>query len=206
MPETISNSRLETFCDGIFAIAITLLILEVKIPETENIHSGKELLHMLSSQWPSGFSFLLTFLTLLIAWVNHHHMAASLDKTSSVFIYANGFLMLTVIIFPFTAGVLGRFMNTGYSSIPIVIYCSAIFLHSIAWLTVFTAALSPKNLAKDEAGKKKIADTRKVVSYTCVFNLANVVLAFWFPVISLCLVTGGWIYYVYAGIVYTSIE
>ena len=201
-----SNNRLETFCDGIFAIAITLLILEIKIPDTENIHSGKELLQMLLSQWPSGFAFLLTFLTLLIAWVNHHHMSASLNKTSSVFVYANGFLMLTVIIFPFTTGVLGRFINTDYSNIPVMIYCSTIFLHSVAWLTVFSSAIAPKNLAKDEAAKNKITDTRRVIVFTCVFNLSNTVLAIWFPIISLCLVTGGWLYYIYAGIVYTSIE
>jgi len=66
--ERVKNSRLEAFCDGIFAIAITLLILEIKVPELGEIGSAEHLAANLAAQWPSWFSFLLSFLTLLIAW------------------------------------------------------------------------------------------------------------------------------------------
>jgi uncharacterized membrane protein len=206
MAESCSNSRLETFCDGIFAIAITLLILEIKIPETEQIHGAFELRQTLLSQWPSWLAFLLTFITLLIAWVNHHHMAAQLDKTSNTFIYANGLLMLTVIIFPFSTGVLGRFLDTPYATTPIILYCLTTFLHNVGWVTVFTSAVKPKDLSKDPTNRKKILQTKKDVTYACVFNLAVTILAFWFPIVSLCLVTSAWLFYLLSGIIHTSME
>ncbi len=130
MTKPIGNSRLETFCDGIYAIAITLLILEIKAPEIGNIHSAQELKHDLLLQWPSWFAFLLTFLTLFISWVNHLHMIALLNKTSNTFIYANGFLMLTVVVFPFSTMLLGRYINTEFSTLPVVLYCfNTFYMH-----------------------------------------------------------------------------
>lgn len=62
MAETIDNSRLETFCDGIFAIAITitLLILEIKVPSFESVHSSADLKHELVNHWPSWLAFMLS--------------------------------------------------------------------------------------------------------------------------------------------------
>ena len=170
MTKPVGNSRLETFCDGIYAIAITLLIIEIKAPEIGSIHSAQELKHDLLLQWPSWFAFLLTFLTLFISWVNHHHMIALLNKTSNTFIYANGFLMLTVVIFPFSTMLLGRYLNTEFSTLPIVLYCFNTFLHASAWVIVFKSAYKTKDLSKDEESKTKLVTTTKVVTYSGIFN------------------------------------
>lgn len=206
MTESINNSRLETFCDGIFAIAITLLILDIKIPETAAIHSTEDLGQQLLLQWPSWFSFLLTFLTLLIAWVNHHHLLAQLHKTSNVFIYANGFLMLTVVVFPYSASLLGQFMNTGYSTYPIVLYCFTIFVHNIGWVAVSSTALKPLDLSKNAVAAKNLISLRNLIIYSCAFNLAVTFIAFWFPITALVMVTLAWIFYLYAGITATAIQ
>ncbi|MBP7240307.1 MAG: DUF1211 domain-containing protein, partial [Saprospiraceae bacterium] len=79
------TSRLEAFCDGVFAIAITLLILEIKVPGLEAINSTHTLAHALWEEWPSWFAFLLSFGTILIAWSNHHGALKLINKSSSIF-------------------------------------------------------------------------------------------------------------------------
>ena len=72
MEEKNSNARLEAFCDGVFAIALTLLIIDIKIPSTQNIKTTDEFWLALKHLTPSVFAFLLSFITILITWVNHH--------------------------------------------------------------------------------------------------------------------------------------
>ena len=200
----IGNDRLESFCDGVFGFAITLLILEIKIPDFNDAHSSADIWNSLKNQWPSWFAFGLSFITLLIAWVNHHHLLKQLDKTSSVFIYANGFLILTVIVFPFTTSFLGRSINTTLAQPGIILYCLANFFHAVAWLIVFTTATKPKNLSKNEAAQKKVIATRSLVAKACISTAAITVLSFWFPIIALCLVTASWMIYLLSGVLQTS--
>ena len=77
------NERLETFCDGIFAIAITLLILEIKVPPLESVHSTADVWHAIALLWPSFFALCFSFTIILIAWIAHHNMLKTIDKSSS---------------------------------------------------------------------------------------------------------------------------
>jgi uncharacterized membrane protein len=206
MLESIDNKRLETFFDGVTAIAITLLILEIKIPELGNIHSLYDLGHELLSEWPSWLAFMLTFLTLFIAWANHHHMSVLLDNTSNAYIYANCLMLITIVVFPFATGLLGRFLDTEYFKLPIIVYCAVNLVHAISWWVVFRTSKNPIDLAKNADARKKLDKTSKVIAFSCLYNFSITVLAFWFPIISLCLVTVAWLYYLFAGLTYTSLE
>lgn len=205
MPDHSRNDRLEAFADAIFAIAITLLILEIHVPPVESIHSAQDLLRDVLSSWPSWFAFLLTFVTLFIAWVNHYHTVAQLDKTSPPFIYANGLLLLTVVIFPFSASMLGRFLDSPFRTLPIVMYCATTLLHNASWLLVFTTALVPRDLSKDAASARRIRATRRLLGWTLAFNALVCVAAVWFPVPSLTVVTLAWLYYLRAGVIRTPL-
>jgi uncharacterized membrane protein len=202
----VGNDRLESFCDGIFGFAITLLILEIKIPDFTNAHSPSDIWNGLINQWPSWFAFGLSFITLLIAWVNHHHVLKLLDKTSSVFIYANGFLTLTVIVFTFSTGLLGRSINTNLAQPGITLYCLSNFFHALAWLSLFSAALHPKDLSKNETSRQKVIGTRSLIAKSCISTAVITVLSFWFPTIALCLVTASWAIYLISGIFQTSLD
>lgn len=72
MADTNPNSRLEAFCDGVFAIAITLLIIDIKIPSTVRINNTADFWLALKNITPSILAFLLSFGTILIVWFNHH--------------------------------------------------------------------------------------------------------------------------------------
>ena len=106
MTENKSLARLEAFSDGVFAIAITLLILEIKVPPIDSIHSANDLVNALVHLWPSYLCFLLFFWRHLIQWIVHHNTFNHLDKTSRPFLYTNGFLLFTIVFFPFPTALL----------------------------------------------------------------------------------------------------
>ena len=92
MSDSHSTARLEAFCDGVFAIAITLLVIDIKIPATAEVHDTAGLWHALHHILPSIFAFVLSFGVILITWINHHNHLKLVHKTSNSFLYANGFL------------------------------------------------------------------------------------------------------------------
>src|SRR6185369_1202222 len=112
MADINPNSRLEAFCDGVFAIAITLLIIEIKIPSTPSINSNADLWSALKDITPSISAFLLSFGTILIVWVNHHAFFKLIHKSTPAFIYANGVLLLSVAFMPFPTALVGEYLLT----------------------------------------------------------------------------------------------
>src|SRR2546430_9492440 len=110
MAETNSNTRLEAFCDGVFAIALTLLIIDIKIPSTEHIDNTADFWLALKHLAPSIFTFVLSFAIILITWVNHHNIFKLVHKSSAKFIYANGLLLLSVVFLPFPTALMGEYI------------------------------------------------------------------------------------------------
>ena len=99
MAEGHPNARLETFCDGVFAIALTLLVLDIKIPAPDAIGTTRELWLALGHLVPSVLAFIVSFVIILITWVNHHAAFRLVNRSSAMFIYANGFLQTSKYIF-----------------------------------------------------------------------------------------------------------
>src|SRR5262249_51233795 len=114
MTESRSLARAEMFSDGIFAIAITLLILEIKVPRFDIIHSANDLIRALIRLWPSYFAFTYSFGGIFIQWVVHHNIFNHMNKTSRPFLYANAFLLITIVFFPFPTALLAEYINTEY--------------------------------------------------------------------------------------------
>src|SRR5436190_17451538 len=101
MTSTHETARLEAFCDAVFAIAMTLLIIDIKPPSRDSIGSTSEFWRALQHLTPSVFAFVLSFGIIFITWVNHHGAMKLVHRSSASFIYANGFLLLTVVFTPF---------------------------------------------------------------------------------------------------------
>jgi uncharacterized membrane protein len=89
------TARLEAFSDGVFAIAITLLALNLQVPHIENIGGKWALAEALGRQWPSYVAFVTSFFTILVVWVNHHGVFKLVHKASAGLLFANGFLLMT---------------------------------------------------------------------------------------------------------------
>ena len=151
MTDVRPNTRLEALSDGVFAIAMTLLILDVRPPATDAITGTPELWDALRHLAPAGFAFVLSFGIILITWVSHHATLARVERSSAGFIYANGFLLLTVVSVPFTAGLLGEFLSTDHAGPAVVLYDAVLAVQAVGWILVDGAALNDRLATGDRA-------------------------------------------------------
>ena len=103
----MSTSRLEAFSDGVFAIAATLLILDVNIPSTGSV--AHELLRI----WPSYLAYAISFLTIGIIWVNHHTVMTQIGKVDRTFLFLNVVFLMVVAFSPFTTRVVAQHLKDG---------------------------------------------------------------------------------------------
>jgi uncharacterized membrane protein len=99
----VTTERLEAFSDGVFAIAITLLILEVQLPD-----GSGSLTHRLGEAWPDYMAYVTTFVTIGIMWANHHAIFRLITHAGHGIVVANLFLLLAVSFLPFPAKILGE--------------------------------------------------------------------------------------------------
>lgn len=100
------TARVEAFSDGVFAIAITLLILEIPVPHPGAGGGHGKLWGSLAAIWPSYLAFVFSFFVILIMWVNHHELMRLVRVVDYPFLFANGFLLLSVTFVPFPTAVL----------------------------------------------------------------------------------------------------
>jgi uncharacterized membrane protein len=108
---TTETARLEAFSDGVLAIAITLLVLDIHIPpDTSDV--GRELVHA----WPHYLAFITAFLTIAVMWANHHDLFRVIDKTDRGLMLANALLLATISFLPFPTSVLAEHMTDSGSS------------------------------------------------------------------------------------------
>jgi uncharacterized membrane protein len=199
MSETNPNLRLEFFCDAVFAIALTLLIIDIKIPSSAKINNTGEFWLALKDILPSIYAFLLSFIIILITWVNHHGSLKLVNKSSAAFMFANGFMLLTVVFIPFPTALMGKYLLTDHSSPAVVLYVSTMAIQAIAWI-VFTSVILKNKLAKDEESRQKV---RKNRTYGYLAFIVYTLLAFtaiWFPLIIAIITTCLWIYWLIVAI------
>jgi uncharacterized membrane protein len=101
--------RVEAFSDGVFAIAITLLVLDIKVPH--EIAPPNTLLHALAQQWPVYLAFLTSFATILIMWINHHRLFTHIARCDDRLLFFNGLLLLGVVLVPFPTSLIAEYLG-----------------------------------------------------------------------------------------------
>jgi uncharacterized membrane protein len=199
MSETNPNSRLEAFCDAVFAIALTLLIIDIKIPSSEHIDSSAALWLALWKLKSSIFAFILSFTIILITWVNHHNALKLSNKSTTSFIYANGFLLLTVVFLPFPTSLMGEYLLTSHASPAVILYDSLLALQAIGWILICLAAIKNK-LGKSEKAMLEIRANLKYGFYALILYSLFAIVAIWFPLAIAIITTISWIFWLIWGI------
>jgi len=197
MTESKSLARVEMFSDGVFAIAITLLIIEIKVPPIDSIHSSADLVNALANLWPSYFAFSYSFGGILVQWVVHHNTFNHLAKTSRAFIYTNAFLLITIVFFPFPTALLAEYINTPYVMPAVVFYGIASVVNSFAWFLFIRSITKPKRLLNDAFSAEEYTKLRKSNHFAVIIYTSTTVLAIWFPYIGLLINVALWILWTY---------
>jgi uncharacterized membrane protein len=125
------TARFEAFSDGVFAIAATLLILELSA--TPGADLGHELLHL----WPSYLAYVTSFLTIGIIWMNHHHTVSLLARTDRTFQFLNILLLLTIAFLPFPTKLVAQNLGNDGEKAAALVYGATFVLmaslHLIWW-------------------------------------------------------------------------
>jgi uncharacterized membrane protein len=101
----MGTNRLESFSDGVIAVAITLLVLGITVPGDTTGHS---LAHDLGHQWPEYFAYVVSFLTIGIIWINHHAMISRLRESDHTILILNLLLLMTIGVLPFATELVAR--------------------------------------------------------------------------------------------------
>jgi uncharacterized membrane protein len=107
----LSKGRMEALTDGIFAIAMTLLVLELKIPDLPRSVSASELLHGIGQEAPAFFSFMVSFLYCGLLWVLHHLAMHFVRHLQIALVWMNLLFLMSIAVMPFSCGLLGHFLR-----------------------------------------------------------------------------------------------
>ncbi len=128
----MSTGRLEAFSDGVIAVAITLLVLDLKV---QGDHPS--LAHNLLHAWPHYAAYVVSFLTIGIIWINHHAMIGRLRETDHTILILNLFLLLTIGVLPFATDLMATYLRASSGQhLAAAIYSGAFLLMGVAFATL----------------------------------------------------------------------
>jgi TMEM175 potassium channel family protein len=140
----MNKSRLEAFSDGVFAVAITLLVLEIKVPEV----AGGKLAHALGEQWPSYASYVVSFAVIGVIWMNHHAVFEHLARVDRRLMAHNLFLLLWIVLIPWATSLMATYMREGGEGerVAAVVYAATMTLMGVGFGALWKYASRDRRL------------------------------------------------------------
>ena len=198
-PPSIDKTRTEAFSDGVFAIAITLLVLEVRVPGAAQVREYGGLLPALLHGWVSYLSYLITFLTVGVIWLNHHAGFARIARVDRTVQWWNLLLLLVVSFTPFPNALLTEYLTADLFGEPArtaaAVYALVFTLSTLPWLFIWGhLAGAPHLLAPGTDVAFARRRRRRAVLGATVYG-ACVLVAVVAPVLALVLFVGAALFY-----------
>lgn len=158
-PETIGEKetgRVEAFSDGVFAIAITLLVLDLKVPKSADLAASGRLVTTLLRQWPMFTAYLTSFATILVMWVNHHRLFTLIRRTNGAFLFLNGLLLLFVTFVPFPTALVSEHLRGPEASTAAAVYTATYFGIAVVFNVLWRYASGGMRLLGPRADPGKV--------------------------------------------------
>ena len=183
----ISTQRLEAFSDGVFAIAITLLILEIKIPDHDAL-LHQSLSAYLWALWPKYFAYIFSFVVIGIFWANHHYVFKLYKRTNHIFNILNVFFLMTISFLPFPTAIFGEYINDPeHRKTAVTFYALGIVLPSLAWLIMWLYASHKKRLIDERLSKRFVQYLTRVFFLSNLLYITALVVSGFSPLASIIL-------------------
>ncbi|HEX3049269.1 MAG TPA: TMEM175 family protein [Aggregatilineaceae bacterium] len=166
------TARLEAFSDGVFAIAITLLVLDIKVPRAE-----PDLLRALGEQWPSYVAYVVSFLTISVMWVNHHHLFKLIARADNRLLFLNSLLLMLITFLNFSTALLAEYIENDERRIAALVYAGTMVLIALIFNLLWRYASSGYHLLKPDTSPETVQTiTRQYrygpLLYSAAFGLA----------------------------------
>jgi uncharacterized membrane protein len=186
------TARIEAFSDGVFAIAITLLIIEVHVPAREHAETlGHELLRI----WPSYLGYLTSFLTIGVMWINHHYVFELIDRVDRTMLLLNTLLLMLIAFVPFPTAVLAQFIETGGARAAAVLYGATLTLTALTYFAWWRYASAGRRLIAEQVPDEAIDDITRAYTPGAVLYGGAALVAFVQPWVSAALYLGIALFY-----------
>jgi uncharacterized membrane protein len=188
------TGRLETFSDGVFAIAITLLILDVRVPHVES-GLGSALLHL----WPNYVGYVVSFLTIGVLWINHHRMFRLIRRTDHTFLVLNTLFLLVVAFVPFPTALVAEYIRVpSERTVAAVAYgltgCALAVMFNVLWRY---AASRDHHLLVDGLDREVVRQSTRQYTFGPIVYAVLTVLALFAPLVSLTLFAALVVFYTF---------
>ena len=189
----MKTGRLEAFSDGVFAVAITLLVLEITVPE------GGDLWHKLGDEWPSFASFFVSFWVIGIIWVNHHGVIDHLRQADRGVLCLNLLVLMSVVLIPFSTALMAEHLNGEDEHVAAAVYAGSFVLMAVSFGSLWEYITRHRQLLGVELSDREI---RRI---TLAFHLGNpfyalaLIFAFISPTIVLMIIAAMAVYYMVSG-------
>jgi len=189
------TGRIEAFSDGVFAIAVTLLVLELHVPELKDGDTPVHLLEELKVQWPGYIAFIISFFSIFIIWVNHHKVFKQIYRRNTGLMFANGLVLFLVSLVSYPSALLARFFLSDSKQLSVTIYTGLFVLINLAFNLLWQQATSDKKLLRPGISDAAIRQLRNNYLYGFPTYLAAFVVSFFYPDLALSICVLLWIFW-----------
>ena len=195
MKNYFSKSRVETFSDGVFAIIVTLLVLEIKVPHIEQHDSTDELIKALIGLLPKFISWIISFFTVCVIWVNHHRLFKIFHVFNHGLFWWNAVLLMWCSFIPFPTAVLGDYPN---NQTAVLLYGIVMMLMALTFSLMRIYVSNKKSLFHPEIDLKKFkTGTIYSVVFGPVLYFAGAMVSLIHPYLSFAIYLGIAIYFIF---------
>lgn len=187
----LTTQRLEAFSDGVFAIAITLLVLEIRVPRAAEADGPFTLSAELLKLWPSYFGYIFSFVMIGIYWANHHYLFTLYKRSDHVFALLNIFFLMCISFLPFPTAVLAEYIvDPAHQQDAIVLYTTGLFLPALAWLLMWLYASRNRRLLDPRLDQQFVVYLTRQFVLSNILYFSAIVLALWNGIAGLALCLG----------------
>lgn len=202
--ERKETGRLEAFSDGVFAIAVTLLVLGIPVPVRGALHPGQSLLDLVLDQyrWLAFVTYAVSFLTILVMWINHHSLFQFVGRIDRPFVIANGLLLMMVTFVNFPTALVANFAGTADAWLAAAVYSAVLVVISVLYNVMWRRIVVKDRLLVPNADRAEVESITRQYRFGWLYYLVAFGLAFlgpWGAWASIALNAGLAIFYAFTG-------
>jgi uncharacterized membrane protein len=169
----VTKTRLEAFSDGVFAIAITLLVIEIGVPHLESEPDGTTLLKELVELWPSYLGYVISFLQIGVIWANHHNRFRFIVRSDHILLFLNILFLMCVAFIPFPTALLAEYLQGAQRSTAGAVYAGSLAVTAVFFTLLWVYAAANYRLVDRNLDPSLLrAMTRRYAAGTVAYLLA----------------------------------
>ncbi len=171
------TGRLEAFSDGVFAIAVTLLALDLKVPSLPPGAAPSRLAVALAAEWPSYLGFVVSFGTVLVMWINHHWLMRIIGRVDQTFLLLNGLLLLLITAVPFPTAVLSAYLDRPAAWVAALVWAAYFELVGLAFNVLWRYSYHGRRLIDPAAPERLVTSIHSRYRWGPFYYLVPIALA-----------------------------